>query len=188
MIFSEYKTPPHLIGTSYALFLERSMKIEVCGCLLFALLGTPAAQVGEAPPKPSGIQIFLALRSSVVCLKAPALLADMVLVNRDATPYSIDLTQLSVISGYSAIIDTSVMQYRSAGMSIMGDRMGPKPKTTRVTMAGGGGYTQTISFSLQNKFFNKPGFYSLIPSVSIGKLTRPADPSKAMIFELRDCD
>jgi hypothetical protein len=73
-------------------------------------------------------------------------------------------------------------------MSIMGDRMGPKPQAKLVTMAGGGAYTQAISFSLQNEFFSKPGFYSLMPSVSIGKLTRPADPSTAMIFELRDCD
>ena len=165
-----------------------AMGIYVAGCMLFAFVGMSVGQATEGSVKPPNVQILLALRSSAVCLKTPELQADLVLVNRDDKPYVVDVKDLNVIAGYTAIIDTSTMQYRSAGMSNMGDRMGPRLEPVLVAIPPGGAYSQPLSFSLQNTFFSAPGFYSLMPSISIGKLTRPADPATAILFQIRSCE
>jgi hypothetical protein len=185
---SLYKNPPIIVGCKIFFSGGFSMTFRYFGLLFCTVLGTSAAQVGQNAPKAPDVQVLLALRSSSVCLRTPELIADLVLVNKEAVPRQFDLNDLNVISAFSAMIDTSTMQYRNEGLSVMGDRMGPKLHPTMATLTPRGAFTKTLSFSLKNEFFDKAGFYLLMPSISIGKIKRPSNPTTGIIFEIRDCD
>lgn len=163
----------------------RAISLNFAACMLLAWMCTSLSQADELPDSPK-VQIVLALQSSVVCLRSPQLQADLLLVNRDYKSYVFDVNDLNVITGYSTISTSA--HSRSAGMNTMYDRIGPKPKPALVSVVPGGAYSQSLSFSLQNSFFAAPGFYRLMPSISIGKLRKSADSATAIIFEMRDCE
>ena len=161
------------------------MRKTIVVCMLVALLCASSSPADELPASPK-VQIILALKSSVVCLKSPHLQADLLLVNRGDESYVFDVNDLNVITGYSTVSTSA--HSRSAGMSTMYDRIGPKPKPALVSVTPNGAYSQSLSFSLKDSFFAAPGFYRLMPNISIGKLRKPVDLATAIIFEVRDCE
>jgi hypothetical protein len=137
----------------------------------------------------SPLKIRISAPRSSVCLGDKAFIIDVVVINEGQSKISFDSGHVRVDAGYLAIFDTTTMKFRTEGMSIQQDRIPTSSESFgNIELLPGQAYVRQFSFPLPKPFFDEPGFYHLMPSVSIDAFSPKADPKSGLIFEVRDCN
>lgn len=164
-------------------------KISQVACLALGSfsLALPISAGGVVANSPLKIRVS-APRSSV-CVGDKSISIDITVVNEGQSKITFDSRHLAVHAGYGALFDTTTLKLRTEGMSVQQDRMSSaSDHPTMIELQQNQAYVQQVSLPLPNPFFSEPGFYLLMPLVSIDAFSNQADPKAGIIFEVRDCD
>jgi hypothetical protein len=152
--------------------------------LIFAL---PIAVRGATATH--SITIRVSAPRSSVCVGDKAFAIDVLVLNEGESKYSFDSNKLYANAGYGILFDTSTMKRRNGAMTIQQDPMpGASQKPVIIELQKNQAYVRELSLSLPVSFFDKPGFYLLMPSVAIDEFSLEPDPKTGIIFEVRDCE
>jgi len=156
---------------------------------LFCLAIVATTSVSQSPPKATpNLRAFASLPHSTICSSVKELQLDITLINLGSSAYQFDSKQFVVRPAYGALVDTSTMKRRVAGFTVQQDRI-PVPQSPSFVLLGEKqSYVHHLSLSLADKFFDAPGFYVLMPSISLESFSVAPDPKTGIIFELRDCE
>jgi hypothetical protein len=112
-----------------------------------------------------------------------------VVINGGKSKVTFDSRHLQVNAGYGALFDTSTLKRRTEGMSVQQDRMPvATDQPALIELEQNQAYVRHTSMPLPTPFFSQPGFYLLMPAVSVDAFSVQADPKTGIIFELRDCE
>jgi hypothetical protein len=163
--------------------LVNAVYLSICGLSL--ALPTAAGEVMVNSP----LEIRVSAPRSSVCAGDKAIAVDITVLNEGQSKISFDSRHLHINAGYGALFDTTTMKRRTEGISIQQDRMpSATDQQTIIELQQNQAYVRRVSFPLPSSFFSQPGFYLLMPSVSIDASSLKADPKTGIIFEVRDCD
>jgi hypothetical protein len=113
---------------------------------------------------------------------------DVAFINVSGSTYRFDSKHISIRPAYGALVDTSTMKRRMAGLAVQQDRMGAPQSPRFVVLKENETYVQHVSLPLTDTFFNTPGFYVVMPSISLDGFSVAPAPRTGIIFEIRDCD
>jgi hypothetical protein len=114
---------------------------------------------------------------------------DIIVTNEGTSKAIFDSRRVEVNVGYAALFDTTTLKRRTEGMSVQQDRISSaSDRPTMIELQPNQAYVRPFSLSLPTPFFSQPGFYLLMPSVSIGSSSNKADPKAGVIIEVRDCE
>jgi hypothetical protein len=153
-------------------------------CWLASLSASSGAATADSP-----VEIRVSAPRSWVCVGDKAISLDIVVFNGGLSKVSFDSHHLQINAGYGALLDTSTLKRRTDAMSVQQDRM---PVATDhpdlIELEKNQAYIRHASMPLPTPFFSQPGFYLLMPAVSIDAFSTKADPKTGIIFELRDCE
>lgn len=137
----------------------------------------------------SQLKIRISAPHSSVCMRDGVFMIDVTVINEGQSKISFDSRHVLVDAGYLAILGTTTMKFRTEGMSIQQDRIPmPSDLPMNIELLHNQALVRQFSFPLPKSFFNEPGFYQIMPSVSIDAFSPKAEPKGGIIFEVRDCD
>lgn len=150
-------------------------------------LALPISAGGVVEPSP--LKITVSAPRSTACVGDKALSIEITVVNQGQSKITFDSRHLAVHAGYAALFDTTSLKRRTDGMSVQQDRIpSASDHPTMIELQQNQAYVRQASLPLPSSFFREPGFYMLMPLVSIDAFTNQADPKAGIIFEVRDCD
>jgi hypothetical protein len=166
------------------------MKIFISSLVLPICLLTSSQSISSgAGTAQSPVQIKVSAPRSWVCVGDKAISLDIVVINEGQSKVSFDSHKMQVNVAYGALFDTTTFKRRTEAMSVQQDRI---PVATDrpglVELEKNQAYTRHASLPLPTPFFSQPGFYLLMPAVSIDIFSIQSDPKTGIIFELRDCE
>jgi len=135
------------------------------------------------------LKIRVSASRSSVCVGDKALSVDIIVTNEGTSKAIFDSRRVDINVGYAALFDTTTLKRRTEGMSVQQDRIrSASDRPAMVELQPNQAYVRPISLSLPTPFFSQPGFYLLMPAVSIGSASHRADPKAGVIIEVRDCE
>jgi hypothetical protein len=156
--------------------------------LSFCLLTLPLSSSSSAVTADSPVQIRVSAPRSWVCVGDKAISLDIVVVNEGQSKVSFDSHHFQVNAAYGALFDTSTLKRRTEAMSVQQDRTPTTEHPALVELEKNQAYIRHASMPLPTPFFSQPGFYLLMPAVSVDAFSMQADSKRGIIFELRDCE
>ncbi|MGA8090250.1 MAG: hypothetical protein WCA10_23460 [Terracidiphilus sp.] len=163
----------------------KSLAIYLSICGLSLALPNAAGEVKAN----SSLEVKVSAPRSSVCVGDKAITIDITILNHGQSNIGFDSHHLHVNVGYGALFDTTTMKRRTEGIAIQQDRMASgSDQQTIIALEQNQAYVRQVSFPLPSSFFSQPGFYLLMPSVSIDAFSLKPDPKTGIIFEVRDCD
>lgn len=152
-------------------------------CLSATTLSCQNSKPDDAP-----LEIFSTVETASVCQSQRVLKFQTIVLNTGTSEVAIDAKRIySNHIAYTALIDTEKMEYRQDGMNQAADSFRPTEDFSTI-LPPGGFYRKEIEVPLDDKFFDRNGYYEIVLSPSVPTKDHGGiSSSHSFIFEIHSC-